>query len=224
MVAPRAAFALLLLAAPAHAEVTTFFHPDQVATPITSGTTSETFSSDGYRFTASRDKLFTGGVGLPDPIGRDLRVPWPDGIEAQAVTTGPVTSGGRLTISRLDGSRFDLTALTLKLLGNTFGAGANFEIMPRLNGEDAFQDPLFFNGTGFYGQAFSYNESSTPIHLGNTTPLKQFDSYTIGIYVDFALTGLTLVGDPIPEPASLSLLALGIFPLLHRRRSASRLT
>ena len=70
--------------------------------------------------------------------------------------------------------------------------------MPLLNGEDGFNDPLYFNATGYYGQTFSYDE--TPNYLGSTALLKGFDTYKIGLYVDFALVGLTLEGALIPPP------------------------
>ena len=69
--------------------VTVFFDAAQTTNLVLSGTTSDTISSEGYLFTFTRDKLFTGGVGLTNPIGRMVRVPWPSGLEAQAVTAGP---------------------------------------------------------------------------------------------------------------------------------------
>src|SRR5512145_556837 len=76
------------------AATTVFFDSSQTTNLVTSGTTSDAISSEGYLFTVTRDKLFTGGVGLTNPIGRYIRVPWPQGLEAQAVTTGPNLSGG----------------------------------------------------------------------------------------------------------------------------------
>lgn len=206
-----------LCCASANAAIMTFFDTSQHATPYGApGTTSDTISSNGYLFTYTRDKLFTGGVGMTEPIGRTVRVPWPQGVEAQAVTAGPNPSKARITISRLDGDVFDLTAFTAKLLANTAGAGGSFEIMPRLDGEDGFNDPLYFNATGFAGNTFAYNEA-TPAYLGNTAKLKGFEAYTITLYVDFALTGLTLEGAPVPEPSAFALLgALGVW-ITHRR-------
>jgi len=186
--------------APAHAATVTFFDPSQIATLVAEGTTWDKIRSNGYYYTYTRDKLFTGGIG-PDPIGRYVRIPWPEGVEAQAVTTPPpgVTDyKARITLSRVDGDVFDLTAFTAKLLANTAGAGGSIEIMPLLNGEDGFNDPLYFNATGYYGQTFSYDE--TPNYLGSTALLKGFDTYKIGLYVDFALVGLTLEGALIPPP------------------------
>jgi len=135
--------------------------------------------------------LFTGGTG--QPIGRPVRVPWPEGVEAQAVTTPPpgVTDyKARITLQRVDGNVFDLTAFTAELLANTSGAGGSIEIMPLVDGEDAFPDPLFFNATGVYGQTFSYDTSPNP--LGSTALLTGYDTYKISLYVDFALVALTL--------------------------------
>lgn len=181
------------------AGITFFFDSTQVATPVAAGVTSDTIRSNGYVFTCTRDKLFTGGVGLTEPIGRTVRIPWPLGVEAQAVTTPPpgVTDHkARITLRRVDGRPFDLTAFTAKLLANTGGAGGTIEIMPMLNGEDGFPDPLYFDATGYYGGSFSYNTS--PNYLGSTAQLKGFDTYKISLYVDFALTSLTLESAVVP--------------------------
>jgi hypothetical protein len=207
------------MAAPAEAAMMQFFDPSQVAVPVTSGATSDTVASDGYLFTFTRDKLFTGGLG-GGPIGRQVRVPWPDGVEAQSVTTPAPGAKASITLKRQDGDVFDLTAFTAKLLANTSGAGGSIEVMPLLNGEDGLPNPVMFSATGNYGQSFSYNESS-PSYVGSTTPLKGFDTYQIGLYVDFAITGLTLEGAPVPEPAGLAALAgAGVLLLIRRKRRA----
>lgn len=186
--------------APAQADVTVFFNSSQVATPVDSGVTSETISSNGYLFTYTRDKLFTGGMGVP--IGRRERVTWPQGVEAQAVTTPPpgVTDyKARLTISRVDGSVFDLISFRAMLLGNTASTGAEIEIVPMLDGEDGLDDPVTFNVSGYYGMSFFYDESANP--WGSTAAWKGFDTYKIGLFVDYAFTSLTLEGDPVPCPS-----------------------
>lgn len=175
----------------ASATLVTFFNSSQIATPVSSGVTSETIQSNGYQFTYTRDKLFTGGTGVP--IGRTERIPWPVGVEAQSVTTPPpgVTDyKARITLKRVDGNVFDLTSFTARLLANTAGAGGSIEIMPLLNGEDAFNDPIYFNASGYYWQSFSYDQ--TPNYLGSTALLKGFDTYKVNLYVDFAFTALTL--------------------------------
>lgn len=177
--------------APAGAAVTVFFDPSQTATLVDSGVTSDTISSSGYLFFCTRDKLFTGGTG--EPIGRSLRVDWPEGVEAQAVTTPPpgVTDHkARMTLQRVDGAVFDLTSFTVKILASTSGAGAALEIMPLVNGEDAFADPIAFDVTGYYGQTFSYDTSPNP--FGSTALLVGYDTYKLALYVDFALVALTL--------------------------------
>jgi len=189
-----------LYLAVASASTVVFFDSSQITTPVASGVTSDTIRSNGYLFTYTRDKLFTGGIG-PDPIGRQVRVHWPQGVEAQAVTVPPagVTDHkARIVIERADGDVFDLTSLTFKLLANTAGAGADVEIMPSLNGEDGFNDPLYFNASGYYGQSFSYDES--PDYWGSTALLKGFDRYSVSLYVDFAFTALAFVGGPVPGP------------------------
>lgn len=173
------------------AGTTVFFDPSQTASLVNSGVTSDTIRSNGYLFTYTRDKLFTGGTG--QIIGRQVRVPWPTGIEAQAVTTPPpgVTDyKARLTIRRVDGKAFDLTAFTAKLLANTGGAGGTLEIMPQLNGEDGFADPIYFDATGYYGATFSYD--TLPNYWGSTALLTGFDTYKVSLYVDYAFIALTL--------------------------------
>lgn len=186
-----AAASCCFLYSSANSETTVFFDNCQIATPVASGVTSDTISSRGYLFTYTRDKLFTGGTG--QPIGRPVRVSWPVGVEAQAVTTPPpgVTDyKARVILQRVDGNVFDLPAFTFKLLANTGGAGGSIEIMPLVNGEDAFSNPLFFDATGYYGQTFSYDTSPNP--WGSTALLVGFATYKIDLYVDFALIALTL--------------------------------
>lgn len=171
------------------AATTVFFDSSQTATLVTSGVTSDTISSNGYLFTVTRDKLFTGGTG--QIIGRSVRIPWPVGLEAQAVTTPPpgITDyKARMTLRRVDGGLFDLQSFSLRLLANTGGAGAALEIMPLVDGEDAFSDPVQFDVTGYYGATFSYDTS--PNHLGSTALLTGFDTYKVSLYVDFAFVAL----------------------------------
>jgi hypothetical protein len=188
----------------AQAAVVEFFDPAQPYS-VTAGVTSDTYTSHGYIFACTRDKLFTGGTGTP--IGRAVRVPWPQGAEAQAVTTPPPGSSdykARVIVQRVDGEVFDLTAFTAMLLANTYGAGAAIEVMPLLDGEDGLPDPVAFSATGFAGMSFSYDES-TPSYIGSTMPLKGFDTYRISLYVDFALTALTLEGAAVGDPGDADL-------------------
>lgn len=179
------------------AATTVFFNASQIATHVASGDTSETVKCSGYVFTYSLDKYWYPGIniGPGTPTGRFQSVVWPSGLHAQAITagpSGPVTTGGgaTVTIKRADGTPFDLKTLTTKLLANTAGAGGAFEIMPQLNGNDAFPDPLALDATGYGGQTFTY---ATPSLIG-------FDTYQINLYVDFALTGVTFEGAEIPQP------------------------
>lgn len=71
---PLAAWLACLLPHSATAGTTVFFGPSQVATLVDTNTTSDTISSEGYFFTYTRDKLFTGGGGTP--IGRNPRTQW----------------------------------------------------------------------------------------------------------------------------------------------------
>ena len=198
-------FVSIMWSGVADAVTISFFNSSQTATLVASGVTSDTISSNGYLFTYTRDKLFTGGGGM---TGRPVRVPWPEGVEAQAITVDPVGKA-QITISRVDGNVFDITAFTAQLLANTVGAGGAIEVMPMLNGEDAFSDPLAFDATGVANQTFSYNDGTTP----STSLLTGFDTYKFSLYVDFALTGITLVDAStlpvtVPVPAAVNFLLL----------------
>lgn len=184
-----AAALVCLLAHEAAAGVTVFFDTGQVATLVSTGTTSDTISSEVYLFTYTRDKLFTGGVGLTNPIGRSVRIPWPQGVEAQYVTSGPQPGKATITVRREDGEVFDLTSFTAKLLANA-GAGRAIEIIPLLNGEEPLNNPLYFDVSGNYGNEFSYD--TTPNYLGSTAALTNYDAYKITLTLDFAITALTL--------------------------------
>jgi hypothetical protein len=188
-----AAMPAILLPGEAGAVVTVYFNPDQVATIVEIGTTWDTISSEGYLFTYTRDKLFTGGG--PDPIGRPVRVPWPEGLEAQYVTAGPNPGKAQITVRRVDGGLFDLTSFTARLLANA-GAGRAIEIVPLLNGEEPLNDPLYFDVSGNYGMEFSYDTSPNP--NGSTADLVNYDAYMIRLTLDYALTALTLSDPSVP--------------------------
>ncbi len=175
----------------AQAATTVFFDNSQTTNLVTSGATSDTISTEEYLFTFTRDKLFTGGIGLTNPIGRMIRIPWPDGLEAQAVTTGPALSKAKITISRQDRQPFAIAAFSAQLLANTAGAGGSFEIMPLLGGEDGLPNPLMYNATGNAGNTFSYN----------TPELTAFDTYVLTLYVDYALMSLNVVDASPPKPS-----------------------
>ncbi len=171
-----------------------FFNASQTAKQVANGTTTDTVESNGYRFKYTRDKLFTGGVGMTEPIGRPVRVEWPAGVEAQAVTSGPAPGDAQIILRRVDGGIFDLSAMTFKLLANTAGTGGAVEVMPLLNGEDGLPDPVMLDASGYAGISFSYDTS--PNYLGSTNLLKGFDTYKITLWVDFALTALTVECHP----------------------------
>lgn len=200
---PALLLALALSCVALRADVVDFFDSSQSYSLIQSGTTSDTISTEGYLFTYTRDKLFTGGLG-GGPIGRPVSIDWPLGLQAQAVTTGP-TGPAKFTIQRVDGDVFAMPAFTAKLLANTAATGASIEIMPKLNGEDGFADPLMFYASGSAGNSFSY-DTTTPSYLGNTSALQGFDTYQVSLFVDFALTDVKLDGALVPEPSSAALI------------------
>ncbi|MFN8587094.1 MAG: hypothetical protein U0704_04765 [Candidatus Eisenbacteria bacterium] len=192
----------LLVPASARAVVTVYFDPSQVATLVQSGVTFDVITCQGYEFTYTRDKLFTGGTGTI--IGRAVRVPWPDGIEAQYVTAGPNPTKAQIRIRRVDGGLFDLTSFTAKLLANA-GAGRAIEIVPKLAGNEPLNDPLYFDVSGSYGNSFSYDTTPTP--WGSTAALVNYDEYLVGLTLDYALTALTLTDASAPlgvEPGPLA--------------------
>jgi hypothetical protein len=184
-----------LLFAPATQAATNtniFFSASQTMTVTASNMTTVTINSGGYRFTYSQDGYFTGGVGLTNPVGRFFSVVWPNGVQAQAYTAGPlVGNGANITIKRADGKLFDLQSFTGKILLNTAGAGGAFEIMPLLNGNDAFPNPLQYDCTGYGGMSFPY-----------TTALVGYDTYQIHMWGDFALTALMLTDTNPVVPVS----------------------
>ena len=188
---PWFALPLALLASllPARAVTNDFFTASPAMTVVSSNLTDITISSGGYLFTSSQDGYFTGGLG-GGPIGRFFTVVWPNGVQAQACTAGPLAgTGANLTIKRVDGNLFDLQSFTGKILLNTAGAGGAFEIMPQLNGNDAFANPLQYDCTGYAGMNFPYRPDLTG-----------YDTYLIHMWGDFALMQLTLVDASLPPP------------------------
>jgi hypothetical protein len=203
----RAGLVLQLLfalgaASPALAVTNYFFSPTQVATLIVSNINAVTIQSGDYRFTYSADGYWSPGGGAP--TGRFFSILWPNGVQAQAVTAGPLLgTGANITLERADGKVFDLQAFTGKILLNTAGAGGAFEIMPKLNGTDAFPDPLQYDCTGYAGAIFTYSPA-----------LSGYDTYQIHMWGDYALTALTLIdtNPPVP-PAPSFLIETSVSPL-----------
>lgn len=166
-----------------------FFNASQTMTVVSSSINAVTIRSGDYWFTYSVDGYWSPSPGGA-PTGRFFSVNWPTGVQAQAITAGPLLGkGANITIKRADGKKFDLKSFTGKILLNTAGAGAAFEIMPLLNGEDALPDPLLFDCTGYGGASFSYTPS-----------LVNYDTYKIHMWGDFALTALTLIDTNPPLP------------------------
>jgi len=185
----------ILLCAQAQAVTTVFFDGSQTTNLVGTNASSDTIRSEGYLFTYTRDKLFTGGT--TNIIGRPVRVFWPEGLEAQYVTT--ITNKARITIRRVDGAVFDLTAFSAKLLANP-GAGRAIEIVPFLNGEEPLKDPLTFDvSSGYYGSVHSF-DITTPTYIGSTAALTNYDAYVLNLTLDFALVSLTVVDASLPPP------------------------
>ncbi len=181
-----------------------YFNASQSMTVTASNITSVTINSGGYLFTYTQDGYFTGGLG-GGPIGRFFSVVWPNGVQAQAYTAGPLTgNGAKITIKRADGKKFDLRSFTGKILLNTAGAGAAFELMPQLNGNDAFADPLQYDCTGYAGATFPYSPG-----------LVGYDTYLVQMWGDFALTALTLsdTNPVIPVTTITNTIAASVSPV-----------
>ncbi len=187
-----------LLSAPATRAVTNvFFDASQTATLVVSNINAVTIRSGDYLFTYSADGYWSAGGGTP--TGRFFSVFWPNGVQAQAITAGALLgTGANITLARADGKLFDLQSFTGKILLNTAGAGGAFEIMPQLNGNDAFNNPLQYDCTGIAGASFPY-----------TTALAGYDTYQIHMWGDFALTALTLIdtNPPVPPAPSFTIAA-----------------
>ncbi|HKW29741.1 MAG TPA: hypothetical protein VJT54_10425 [Verrucomicrobiae bacterium] len=183
---------------PAGAVTNDFFNALPTAVVTATNMTATTLRSRGYLFTCSVDgwwSAYPGGA----PTGRIQPVLWPAGVDAQTITTGP--SGplaqqisASITIQRADGQPFELRTFTGKILGNTAGAGAAFELMPRLNGQDAFPNPLMYDATGYAGQSFSY-----------APRLAGYDTYVLSLWMDYALTQLTVADAGVVTPPVLHL-------------------
>ena len=178
-----------------HSNAIEIFGQSQSFTLLEDGEVWDTYSSNGYLFTATRDKLFTGGVPGGEPIGRSLDVQLPIGLEAQALSVVPPginDNKAKIEISREDGMPFDLNAFTMEMLWNqTNPITTLFEIMPILNDEDAFDEPISFNGTGHYGDLFHYDQFSFPT---NTSMFEGYHAYKIKFLLDFAMVSLVVQG------------------------------
>jgi hypothetical protein len=176
------AFVLQAVASRAVTYTNVFFNASQTRTVVASSINEVTIRSGDYLFTYSVDGYWSPVQG-GQPTGRFFSVNWPAGVQAQSITAGPLLGkGANIRLERADGKKFDLKAFTGKILLNTGGAGAAFEIMPLVDGEDAFNDPLLYDCTGYGGASFSYTPS-----------LVNYDTYKIHMWGDFALTALTLI-------------------------------
>lgn len=188
---------LLAAASPACAVTTNFFNASQTAMLVASNINTITLQSGDYRFTYSADGYWSSGGGMP--TGRFFSIFWPNGVQAQAITAGPLLgTGANITLKRADGKLFDLQAFTGRILLNTAGAGGAFEIMPQLNGNDGLPDPQQYDCTGYAGNSFTY-----------TTALSGYDTYQIHMWGDFALTSLVLIdtNPPVPPAPSFTVTA-----------------
>lgn len=193
------AFVVLICCFTMRSNAVEIFGQSQTFTLIENGEVWDTYSSNGYIFTATRDKLFTGGLPGGEPIGRSLDVELPIGLEAQALSVVPLginDNKAKIVISREDGMPFDLNAFTMEMLWNqTNPITTLFEIMPIFNDEDAFVEPIRFNGTGHYGDLFHYDQFSAPT---NTSMFENYHAYKIKFLLDFAMVSLVVQGPACP--------------------------
>src|SRR5580765_6917979 len=101
-----------LAGAPAtQAATNVFFTGSQTSTLVVSNINAVTIQSGDYRFTYSADGYWSSGGGTP--TGRFFSIVWPNGVQAQAITSGPLLgNGANITLKRADGKRFDLLSFT----------------------------------------------------------------------------------------------------------------
>jgi len=135
----------------------------------------------GYSFQYEQDKLFTGGISST-PIGRSNAVVWPQGLHAQAITTGAAIPA-TVTIFRPDNRPFSILSFTAMLLCNTAATGADFEVAAILQGNDLVNSPFVYGATGYAHNVFTYDTSTSLIGA---------DTYSFTLFCDFALTSITL--------------------------------
>ena len=96
---------------PAFASTNEFFNGSQIAGLVVSNINAVTIQSGDYRFTCSADGYWSSGGGAP--TGRFFSIFWPTGVQAQAITAGPLLGkGANITLQRADGKIFDLQAFT----------------------------------------------------------------------------------------------------------------
>ena len=178
---------------------TEIFAPNTSFLLVEDGEVWDVYTAGGYAFYATRDKLFTGGLPGGEPIGRDLDIELPQGLEAQALSVLPPSVGdnkARIEISRVDGQAFDLNAFTMMMLWTqTNPIETLYEIMPIYNDEDAFDEPIRFYGTGHYGDTFHYDQTSVPT---NTSLFVGYHAYKIKFLLDFAMISLEVAGPACP--------------------------
>src|SRR4051794_31735922 len=83
---------LLAVILTAPAATNSFFNASQTATLVVSNINAVTIQSGDYRFTYSTDGYWSSGGGTP--TGRFFSIFWPTGVQAQAITAGPLLGTG----------------------------------------------------------------------------------------------------------------------------------
>ena len=116
---------------------------------------------------------------------------------------------------------FDILDFTCQLYANA-GAGRAFEVVPKLGGQEPLNDPIQFDCSGSTFSVWSYTRTPN-FRNESTIPLTGYDSYTIGLTLDYGLRGITVQSaaadpGPVPETGSLSILAAAVGPLVWRCR------
>jgi hypothetical protein len=137
---------------------------------VTTGTTSDTIQQRRIFVHRHEGQIVHRWNWLTNPIGGTFVFNGPIGLEAQAVTVGPNPSGARVTIKRQDGEPFDLSSFSFNCWPIPRERGIA-EVMPMLNGEDAFPDPFIYDATGYAADDFT----------NSTQQLSGFDSYKMSL-------------------------------------------
>ena len=149
--------------------LTTFFQSSQTYSIVTSNPNLYSLSSGDYIFQFTQD-----------PSRPIYTFAWITGFYAQSSATS-----AQVTIRRKDGKVFDVITFGVTLMCSSLALGADIEVMPSLNGNDVFNDPILFPATGYSLYKFVYGSTTLP------TSLTGADQYVFTYFCDINYTSFT---------------------------------